>query len=449
MFSATKNVLQRQTNTLVRKLSTKVTTLPNGVRVATESFDVPTASVGIFIDAGSSFENSKNNGTAHFLEHMSFKGTQSRTKAQIEKDTENLGMHLNAYTSREQTVYISKCLKGDVNSSVNILTDIVQNSKYDQNAIEEERGTILREYEEVNRNYDETLLDHLHATAFQESSHAYTILGSKDNIKSIQQDDIRKYVDTYYTGKRIVLVAAGGVKHDEIVKAAESTLGKLPSGALTHPKPVYTGSMVEIRDDFIPMAHIAVALKGPGNTSTDTYVIQVIQALMGNYDRSYGLGQATTSNLTQMVANEGQTSKLTSFSTFYRDIGLFGITAQVEHSYLENIHTYAIAEWRKLLWNLPSAALERAKTSLKTSLLLQLDGTQAVCEDIGRQLQYLSQRRSLSEQFSIIDRITASDVQRVIDQYVTDADPAIAVIGNTTAMSNYQFLRPNTGSILI
>lgn len=129
---------------------TRVTTLPNGLRVATESnLAGKTATVGVWIDAGSRFETDETNGTAHFLEHMIFKGTEKRTARELEEEIENMGGHLNAYTSREQTTYYAKVLDKDVPNALGILADILQNSEFNENRISRERDVILREMEEV------------------------------------------------------------------------------------------------------------------------------------------------------------------------------------------------------------------------------------------------------------------------------------------------------------
>lgn len=129
---------------------TRVTTLPNGLRVATESsLGGRTATVGVWIDAGSRFETEETNGTAHFLEHMIFKGTERRNARELEEEIENMGGHLNAYTSREQTTYYAKVSQNDVPVALDILADILQNSKFDENRISRERDVILREMEEV------------------------------------------------------------------------------------------------------------------------------------------------------------------------------------------------------------------------------------------------------------------------------------------------------------
>ena len=145
-----------------------MSTLPNGLTVATESHPhAQTATVGVWIDAGSRAETDATNGTAHFLEHMAFKGTNRRSQRDLELEVENMGAHLNAYTSREQTVYYAKSFRQDVDKSVDIISDILQNSKLETHAIERERDVILREQQEVDKQMEEVVFDHLHAVAFQ------------------------------------------------------------------------------------------------------------------------------------------------------------------------------------------------------------------------------------------------------------------------------------------
>lgn len=148
--------------------TTEVTTLSNGLTVATEAQShAQTATVGVWIDAGSRAETDRTNGTAHFLEHMAFKGTKTRNQHALELEVENIGAHLNAYTSREQTVYYAKSFRKDVPKAVDIISDILQNSKLETSAIERERDVILREQQEVDKQLEEVVFDHLHSVAFQ------------------------------------------------------------------------------------------------------------------------------------------------------------------------------------------------------------------------------------------------------------------------------------------
>ncbi|THG13111.1 hypothetical protein TEA_011691 [Camellia sinensis var. sinensis] len=297
---------------------TRVTTLPNGLRVATESnFSAKTATVGVWIDAGSRFETDQTNGTAHFLEHMIFKGTEKRTARELEEEIENMGGHLNAYTSREQTTYYAKVMDNDVPKALDILADILQNSKFDENRINRERDVILREMEEVEGQTEEVIFDHLHATAFQYTPLGRTILGPAQNIKTITKYNLQKYISTHYTAPR----------------------------------------MPDCLDDL----------------------------------------------------------------------------------------AYAIMyEMSKLCYRVSEADVTRACNQLKSSLLLHIDGTSPVAEDIGRQLLTYGRRIPFAELFARIDAVDASTVKRVANRFIFDQDVAIAAMGPIQGLPDYNWFRRRT-----
>lgn len=228
--------------------ATDVTTLPSGLRVASETVQgSQTATVGVWIDAGSRYETEKNNGVAHFLEHLAFKGTSKRTQQQLELEIENMGGHLNAYTSRETTVYFAKVFKDDVGKAVEILSDILLHSKLDENAIHRERDVILREMSEVNKQQEELVLDHLHATAFQGTGLGRTILGPEENIRSLTRTDLTDYIKTHYTAPRMVIAGAGAIDHKQLCDLSDKYFGGVPSASsggldIAMEPAVFTGS---------------------------------------------------------------------------------------------------------------------------------------------------------------------------------------------------------------
>ena len=225
-------------------------------------------------------------------------------------EVENLGAHLNAYTSREQTVFYAKCLSKDIPKAVEILGDIIQNSKLGEAEIERERGVILREMQEVESNLQEVVFDHLHATAYQGTPLGNTILGPTKNIKSITRSDLQEYINSHYNTPRIVLSAAGGVQHNDLVKLAEKELSKLKntfdgkSPALSPCR--FTGSEVRVRDDSLPLAHIAIAVEGCGWTDQDNVPLMVANTLIGAWDRSQGGGVNNASQLARASAESGK-----------------------------------------------------------------------------------------------------------------------------------------------
>ncbi|VEN57337.1 unnamed protein product [Callosobruchus maculatus] len=308
---------------------TKVTSLNNGIRVATEDWGSQTATIGIWIDAGSRYEDAKNNGVAHFMEHMAFKGTGKRTQSQLEIEIEDLGAQLNAYTSREQTVYYSKCLAKDVPKALEILSDIIQNAKLGEAEIERERGVILREMQEVESNLQEVVFDHLHAVAYQGTPLANTILGPTANIRSINSSDLRSYLDNHYKASRIVVAGAGGVNHEDLVKLAESNLSQVNNnypGEIPKLSPCrYTGSEIRVRDDSLPLAHIAIAVEGAGWTDPDTLTLMVASTLLGAWDRSQASAKQNATVLARASGEGDLCHSYQSFNTCYKDTGLWGI----------------------------------------------------------------------------------------------------------------------------
>jgi processing peptidase subunit beta len=438
---------------------TRITTLPNGFRVATEAnSDNHTATVGIWIDAGSRFETTTNNGTAHFLEHMFFKvtfliqGTKSRTQMQLEREIENMGGHLNAYTSREQTVYYAKSLASNVASSVDILADILQGSNLSKEAMQRERDVIIRESEEVNKNKEELVFDHLHATAYQNNSLGFTILGPDENIKSITRDDLLHYIAKNYTSDRMVLVASGAVDHDALVKLSEKHFGSLKKGDAQNRvvKPTFVGSEIRARYDNHPTAHLAMCVEGVSWNSPDYWPILVAQAITGQWDRAVGSAAHAASPLATALGKHNLANSFMAFNTSYTDTGLFGVYAVSENfMQLDDLQHYIQKEWHRLATNVTEAEVFRAKNQLKASLLLSLDGTTEIAEEIGRQVLFYGKRITPWEIDGLISSVTAQQVMAAASKYIYDKEVAVVGYGPVEAMQDYNRLRSAMSPILL
>uniref|UniRef100_A0A9J7ZSY1 Mitochondrial-processing peptidase subunit beta n=1 Tax=Cyprinus carpio carpio TaxID=630221 RepID=A0A9J7ZSY1_CYPCA len=448
---------------------TKVTTLDNGLRVASEDSGLTTCTVGLWIDAGSRYENERNNGTAHFLEHMAFKGTRKRSQLDLELEIENMGAHLNAYTSREQTVYYAKAFSrdlprgepSDTNSSgwaerhcgcavnasllaaVEILADIIQNSTLGEAEIERERGVILREMQEVETNLQEVVFDYLHATAYQDTPLGRTILGPTENIKTINRGDLVEYITTHYKGPRIVLAAAGGVSHNELINLAKFHFGKLPArySAEALLPCHFTGSEIRVRDDKMPLAHIAIAVEAVGWSHPDTIPLMVANTLIGNWDRSLGSGMNLSSKLAQMACQGNLCHSFQSFNTCYTDTGLWGLYMVCEAGTVSDMMRFTQLEWMSLCTSVTESEVNRAKNLLRTNMLLHLDGSTPICEDIGRQMLCYSRRIPLHELEARIDAIDATTIKDVCMKYIYNKAPVIAAVGPIEQLPDYNGIR--------
>jgi len=371
----------------------------------------------------------------------------------LEQEVEDLGAHLNAYTSREQTTYYAKVFSKDVGKAVDILADILQHSSLAPEAVERERTVILREMEEVEKEAEEVLFDHLHATAFQFTSLGRTILGPADNVRRISRDDLVSYIGTHYTAPRMVLVGAGGVDHEQLCSLAASAFNQLPSGSATSAAQlcaaspaVFTGSEVRMRDDDAKSVHLALAVQGAPWRDADSVPLMVMQSMLGSWDKSSAAGVNSGSPLAAGVATNGLVESYTAFNSNYHDTGLFGIHAVIgDTAHCDDAAWLLMKHFSLMAYDVNDDDLLRAKEQLKSSLLLHGEGgSSAIAEDIGRQLLTYGRRMPRAEMFARIDAVSTDTVKAVARKYLTDADIAIASMGPTQFLPDYNWFQRHT-----
>ncbi|GFR27749.1 mitochondrial-processing peptidase subunit beta [Trichonephila clavata] len=423
---------------------TKISQLPNGLRIATEDSGIPTCTVGLWIDAGSRYETESNNGVAHFLEHMAFKGTSNRSQTALELEVENMGAHLNACTSREQTIFQAKCLTKDVKRAIDILSDILQSSKYGESEIEIERGVILREMQEIEMNLQELVFDHLHAAAFQNTPLGRTILGPIENIKSISRKDLVEFKTNHYVASKMVLAGAGGVHHEELVKLAEEYFGSLKSHGVEGKNFLntcnFTGCESRLCDESMPLVHAALAVEGCGWQNPESIPLLIANILIGNWDRSYGSGGNIYSKLAHKVGAKNLCHNFLSFNTCYKDTGLWGIYMVCDGKTFNDMLFTVQEEWHRLCTSVTEEEVTRAKNLLMTNTLLLLDGSTPIFEDIGRQMLNYNRRIPISEMEARIEMINADVIREVCTNYLKKKPVTIAAIGPIEKMMDYNTL---------
>lgn len=425
---------------------TEVTTLGSGMRVASQTMPGETATVGVWIDTGSRYETAKNNGVAHFLEHITFKGTPSRTQQKLEEEIENMGAHLNAYTSREQTVYYARVFKDDVPKAMEILSDILQNSNIDAQAVEREKDVILREMVEVNKVYEERILDHLHETAFMGTGLGQTILGPEENIRNMTRNDLIDYIDTHYTANRFVVAGAGAVDHKQLADLTQKHFGGIPTapknGKLVTMEPaVFTGSDKLIRFDSMKEAHVALAFEGASWSSEFAFPLMVIQTILGSWDRSGPSGGNIASRLAQDFAIKDSVQSFMTFNTCYKDTGLFGVYAVADEKSLEEMTYRLTFNITRMCHEVTDEEVARAKNQLKANMLIQMDNFSGICEDIGRQMLTYGRRMSTAEMAARIDAITSDDIRITANKFFNDEDHALSAIGPIYELPPYLWIR--------
>lgn len=272
--------------------TTELTVANNNMRIATQTTDSETTTVGLFIDAGSRYEDPKNNGAGNLLQRALFKGTAKRAENDLVNEVASVGARLQSYTSRERSAIYATCLSKDVPKVVEIISDIVQNPKLSAEDLDAVRNDVLRECDEIEANIKNVVLDYLHSTAYQGTPLGQSVVGSLENVKSLTTSDLKYYLDTHYKASRIVLAAAGGTKHSELTQLASQHFSKLDNTFDGEPPALskcrYTGSEVRLQDDSLPFAHIALAVEGPAWNSPDYMPMLISTSTIGSYDRSLG-----------------------------------------------------------------------------------------------------------------------------------------------------------------
>ncbi|CDR97793.1 mitochondrial processing peptidase beta subunit, putative [Babesia bigemina] len=431
----------------------EVTTLKNGLRVASVWMPGNSSTVGVWIDSGSRFETPETNGAAHFLEHMIFKGTSNRTRLQLEEEIEQKGAHLNAYTAREQTGYYARCFNKDVPWCTELLSDILQNSRIEQNQMELEKHVILREMEEVEKSTEEVIFDRLHMTAFRDSPLGFTILGPIENIKNMKREYLVDYIQRNYTADRMVFCYVGSEEHDKIVQLAEKHLCTIPSGhGERHlEKPQFVGSELLNRNDSMgPHAYLAVAFEGVSWTNPDSICFMLMQSIIGSYKKSQeGIvpGKVSGNKTVHAVANRmtvGCAEAFSAFNTCYKDTGLFGFYAQCDEVAVDHCVGELMFGITALSYSVTDEEVERAKRQLVLQFLAMNDSTSTVAEEVARQLIVYGRRMPIAEFLIRLEKIDAEEVKRVAWKYLHDQEVAVTAMGPLHGMPSLIDIRQKT-----
>jgi len=452
MFSKLRTSLLQQSKRYVSNIAyptSKLSVLNNGIRISTETVNTDTVTVAVCVDSGSRYENEKNNGVAHYCEHMFFKGTNKHSRIAWEKQIENLGSTLNAYTSRESTVFYITSNKNDVAQAMDILADMITNSKFDASDIELERQTILREATEVNKSMEEVIFDRLHETAYRGTALGRTILGPNENVMRLTASDLKDYIARHYTGNRMIISAAGPVDHKQIVGLGEKLFSSVPALPKVDQQPymepaAFLGSDIRIRFDSEPLAHIALAWPTAGWCDPDHVPLLLIQYLFGRFNSQDTGSMFSSSSLIRHIASNQLATSLSPFNTIYSDTGLFGfyfITNQ--YSTMETV-TSSISHLIELSYNVSDALLEQAKNSLKADLLNQLNSSQLIAEDLGNHYLRYNRRIHINELLYRIDNVDTNSIKATVQRFMVDRDFALAAVGPIYELPDYNILRRST-----
>ncbi len=402
-------------------MSIETTTLANGFRIVTERMEgLGSAALGIWIEAGSRHERAAENGIAHFLEHMAFKGTARRSALRIAEEIEDVGGYLNAYTSRERTAYYARVLPDDVPLAIDLLADILRAPALAEAEIETERGVILAEIGQALDTPDDIIFDWLQETAFPDQPIGRTILGAPERVRAFSRAGLSGFVSAHYAPERMILSAAGAVDHGQIVRLAEALFADMAPGRAAADAPArYAGGERRVEKP-LEQAHFTLALPAPGYVDPEFHAAQIL---------AMALGGGMSSRLFQEAREKrGLCYTIFAQSAAWADSGLFTVYAGTGGEDLAELATLTVEEIARAGEDLTETEVARARAQTKAGLVMGLESPSARAERLAATLAIWGRVLSLEETVEKIEAVDAA-AARAVARRLRAGPPALALYG--------------------
>ena len=390
---------------------------------------VRSVSVGFWIGTGSRRETPEQNGISHFIEHMLFKGTTSRSAEEIARSVDSIGGNLDAFTSKELVCYNTKVLDEHLSRAFDVLSDLVLHPIFREDDIEKEKGVILEELKMDSDNPDYLVNEVFTSNFWKGHSLGRAILGTRETVKGFDRKAVDSYYREVYTPSNLVITAAGNLTHAKLVGLCQEHFGSLPASG---PAPVQT----------VPGTHPNIALKNKKELEQVHLILGVPGHPIDHVDRfaSYTLstllGGGMSSRLFQNIRErQGLAYSVYSDLSNYKDTGCLSVYAGTSLESARKVVESILREFADLKANpVPYEELRRAKDHLKGSLMLSLESTSSRMSNLARQEMYFQRFYTLDELVDRIEAVTIEDVQRLANTFFDPKQIALTVLGNLNGL---------------
>jgi processing peptidase subunit alpha len=408
----------------VKPNETKVTTLANGVKIASEMIAGPTSTIGIFIDSGSKNETPYCTGASHLLERMAFKSTANRSHFRLVREVEAIGGNVMANASREQMCYTGDTIKTFMPEMVELLVDTVRNPLFNEWEVQEQLAKAKAEIAELANNPQVAIYEAIHSAGYV-GGLGQPLMAPESSLGRLNGGVLHDFVKENYTAPRIVLTASG-VDHEDLLSVAEPLLADLPSSDQSIPVEThYVGGDWRQSVDS-PKTHVAIAFEVPGGwrNEKDSYAVTVLQTLLGGGGSfsAGGPGKGMYSRLYTGILNKWeQVQSFTAFNSVYNDTGLFGIHATSTGDFVPKLVDLACEQLELVATpgKVTEAELQRAKNSTISAVLMNLESRVVVTEDIGRQILTYGHRKPVAEFIQSVQALTLQDIADVSSKIIS------------------------------
>ena len=389
---------------------------------------VRSVSVGVWLARGSRHESAEQSGIAHFVEHMLFKGTASRSAEDIAQAIDSIGGQLDAFTAKEYASYYIKVLDEHLPRALDVLSDIVLNPAFSPDDVAREKKVILEEIKMVEDTPDDLVHEIFTQGFWEDHPLGRPILGTPETVESFTAESLRAYFRDAYAPRNLIVSAVGNLEHDNVRRLIEERFGHLvASSVATTEVPPLVVPKVLIRQKELEQSHVCLGTSGYQQDHENRYASYVMNTLLGG---------SMSSRLFQNVREKrGLAYAVFSGMSAYRDAGSFTIYAGCANEAVSEVVDLVVDEMRGVKRALvPDAELQRAKDHLKGSLMLSLENTASRMSHIARQEIYFDRQVSLDETLQGVERVTAEDVQRVATDMFQNGSMSATVLGNVDGL---------------
>jgi predicted Zn-dependent peptidase len=398
--------------------------LPNGLRLLTERMPhVRSVSIGVWLARGSRHEPPEQSGIAHFVEHMLFKGTATRSAEDIAQVVDSIGGQMDAFTAKEYASYYIKVLDEHLPLAVDILSDIVIRPAFNPEDIQREKKVVLEEIKMVEDTPDDLVHELFTAHFWEGHPLGRPILGTPETVEALSVDRLRRYFGTTYTAPNLLVAAVGNLEHARVRDLLMRAFEQLPveSDKVTESPPRVVSRII-IRNKELEQSHVCLGTSSYPQDHENRYSSYVLNTILGG---------SMSSRLFQNVREKrGLAYVVFSGLSAYRDAGSMTIYAGCANQAVGEVIDVIVAELRRLKdEGLPDSELQRAKDHLKGSLMLNLESTSSRMSHLARQEIYFDRQFSLDETLEGVERVTRDDLQLVARDLFADGSLGATVVG--------------------
>ncbi len=404
----------------------QTSTLNNGIRVVTERMpELHSVTVGFWVQNGSRHEDASLNGISHFIEHMLFKGTDTRTSLQIAKEIDSVGGVLNAFTGREFSCYYAKILGDKLPQAISLLSDLVLNSTFDAKEIEKERRVILQEISMVEDTPDDQVHDLFCESIWHSHPLGRPVLGKAETVSRINRDNLLQMMEQRYVGHNILIAAAGNLEHQQIVNQIEQSFSVVAPGVPNNvcTLPEYSPG-VQVAAKELEQTHFCLGCKAFPQNHDDRFTLHLLNSILGG---------SMSSRLFQKIREErGLAYSIYSYLNTHSDAGSLVVYGGTRPDDLQDTLSLVLEQFSDLcIGNIDHDELQMAREQMKGTLLLSLESSDNRMTRLAKNEIFLGHQPEIKDIIAEIDKVTVESLQRVARQLMTDDSLNLHVTGPT------------------